>query len=77
MMIELKVAGQKVVPSSSPILVYGETGTGKEHLIQERSFEASPKSYNCRQLDRGQQVRCRLMSRICRNYGRGICKINF
>ncbi|NLA27156.1 MAG: sigma 54-interacting transcriptional regulator [Firmicutes bacterium] len=33
-MIELKVAGQKVAPSSSPILVYGETGTGKELLIQ-------------------------------------------
>lgn len=33
-MIELKVAGQKVASSSSPILVYGETGTGKELLIQ-------------------------------------------
>ena len=32
--IELKVAGQKVASSSSPILVYGETGTGKELLIQ-------------------------------------------
>ena len=33
-MIELKVLGQRVAQSSSPILVYGETGTGKELLVQ-------------------------------------------
>lgn len=33
-MIELKVIGQKVAASNSPILVFGETGTGKELLIQ-------------------------------------------
>ncbi|MEW5784491.1 MAG: sigma 54-interacting transcriptional regulator [Bacillota bacterium] len=33
-MIELKVLGQRVAHSSSPILIYGETGTGKELLVQ-------------------------------------------
>lgn len=32
--IELKVLSQRVARSSSPILVYGETGTGKELLVQ-------------------------------------------
>jgi arginine utilization regulatory protein len=33
-MIDLKVLGQRVARSGSPILVYGETGTGKELLVQ-------------------------------------------
>lgn len=33
-MIELKVLGQRVARSVSPILVYGETGTGKELFVQ-------------------------------------------
>lgn len=33
-MVQLKVLAQRVSASSSPILVYGETGTGKELLVQ-------------------------------------------
>jgi len=33
-MVQLKVLAQRVSQSSSPILVYGETGTGKELLVQ-------------------------------------------
>lgn len=33
-MVRLKVLAQRVAQSSSPILIYGETGTGKELLVQ-------------------------------------------
>ena len=33
-MIEIKIIGQRVARNSSPVMVYGETGTGKEMLVQ-------------------------------------------
>lgn len=41
--IELKVLAQRVARSSSPVLVYGETGTGKELLVQA-IHNAGPRS---------------------------------
>lgn len=41
-MIQLKIMGQRIAASSSPVLVFGETGTGKELVVQS-IHNASPR----------------------------------
>jgi len=43
-MVRLKALGQRVAASSSPVLVIGETGTGKELLVQS-IHNASPRKH--------------------------------
>ncbi|WP_227765427.1 sigma-54 interaction domain-containing protein [Zhaonella formicivorans] len=44
LMVKLKVLGQRVAASSSPVLVVGETGTGKELVVQS-IHNASPRKH--------------------------------
>lgn len=43
-LVRLKVLGQRVAGSNSPVLVYGETGTGKELVVQSIHNASSRKS---------------------------------